>query len=462
MRWFSCLLAIAVFTIAGCTRLEPPERSDELVVAIRSTPGYYQQDGGNSNGFEHDLVEIFARELGVKARFVVTDDHAELLRLLKRGKVHFAALTVAGNADTLDQGDGLRYTSPLRETGQLLVQRTDTIPLEDPGDLKGKTIEVLAGSPQEALLQGMDDGHPPFSLAAQSGMSEVDLLERVSQHKSELAATDASHFAIAQNYFPNLQVAQELPGRVSFAWAFAREGDSALFQKAQAFIDRVGRDGTLARINDRYFGHIRRINRAGIRDFLDRIGTILPHYLHDFWTAQEVTGIDWRLLAALAYQESTWDPLATSFTGVRGMMMLTDDTADQMHVSNRLDPKQSIIAGAKYLADLIDQLPAEAKQPDRTWLALAAYNLGQGHMNGARAIAVGLKVDPDSWYEMKKVLPLMARPKYYEHLKSGPARGGEAVIMVENIRTFYDILSRFEPAYSPAPYATPSLSIPPM
>ena len=130
-------------------------------------------------------------------------------------------------------------------------------------------------------------------------------------------------------------------------------------------------------------------------------------------------------------------------------MMLTDDTADRMHVGNRLDPKQSILAGAKYLADLIDQLPAEVKQPDRTWLALAAYNLGQGHMNGARAIAVGLKVDPDSWYEMKKILPLMARPKYYEHLKSGPARGGEAVIMVANIRNYYDILQKYKAPYVP-------------
>ena len=142
--------------------------------------------------------------------------------------------------------------------------------------------------------------------------------------------------------------------------------------------------------------------------------------------------------------------------------MLTEDTADRLHVDNRLDPKQSILAGAKYLADLIDQLPVAAKEPDRTWLGLAAYNLGQGHLNGARAIALGLKHDPGSWYEMKQVLPLMARPQYYKRLKSGRARGGEAVIMVENVRTFYSILSRFEYAYKASTYAAPMLSIPPM
>jgi len=125
--------------------------------------------------------------------------------------------------------------------------------------------------------------------------------------------------------------------------------------------------------------------------------------------------------------------------------MLTEDTADRMQVNNRLDPKESIAAGARYLADLMEQLPAGIKGPDRQWLALAAYNLGMGHLNGARQFAPGLKRDPDSWYDMKKVLPLLSRPEYYGRLKSGRARGGEAVIMVENVRTYYDILSRFEP-----------------
>ena len=127
---------------------------------------------------------------------------------------------------------------------------------------------------------------------------------------------------------------------------------------------------------------------------------------------------------------------------------VTGDTADRLRVTNRLNSRQSIRAGGEYLADLIDQLPPEIKKPDRIWLALAAYNLGMGHMNGARAIAKGLRRDPSSWYEMKQVLPLLAREKYYNRLKSGRGRGGEAVIMVENIRTYFDILCRFETARS--------------
>lgn len=457
MRWFYSLLAIAAVALSGCsTRLDPPGQRGELVVAIRNTPVSDQEEANGVSGFEHDLVELFGNELGVKTRFVVARDDAELMALVQQGTVHFAA------AAPLTEEAGIRFSSPLREAGQVLVQHADAPLLDQFADLAGKKIEVLRGSPQVALLSAKSALQPPFVLVAQDGMTEIDLLERVSQRKSELAATDDFHFSIAVNYFPDLEVAQELGGKLRFGWAFSENDDAALFDKAQAFIGRIRQDGTLARLNDRYFSHIRRINRVGIRDFLERVGSLLPHYRREFMAAQGITGIDWRLLAALSYQESEWNPLATSPTNVRGIMMLTEDTADRLHVDNRLDPKQSILAGAKYLADLIDQLPAEVKGPDRTWLGLAAYNLGQGHLNGARAIATRLKRDSASWYEMKQVLPLMVRPEYYKRLKSGRARGGEAVIMVENVRTFYDILSRFEPAYNTARYAAPMLAIPPM
>jgi membrane-bound lytic murein transglycosylase F len=189
--------------------------------------------------------------------------------------------------------------------------------------------------------------------------------------------------------------------------------------------------------------------------------SVLPRYRRLFIEAQDVHGIDWRLLAALAYQESHWDPLATSYTNVRGMMMLTEDTADRLRVTDRLDARQSILAGTRYLVELKEQLPPEVAEPDRTWLALAAYNLGMGHMNGARFVATLVKRDPNAWHEMKQVLPLLAQPEYYARLKSGAARGGEAVIMTENIRTYYDILRRHEKAAS-GPQAFPMSSSPAM
>ena len=251
----------------------------------------------------------------------------------------------------------------------------------------------------------------------------------------------------------------ETEGRaiVASGWAFPDSG-GALLEKAEAFLERMRREGTLERLVDRYFGHVHRLSADDIERFLEKMHNVLPRYRRHFVDAQEIHGLDWRLLAALAYQESQWDPLATSYTNVRGMMMLTEDTADRLRVADRLDPRQSILAGARYLAELKEQLPPEVAEPDRTWLAMAAYNLGMGHLNGARFIAPLVKRDPASWFEMKQVLPLLAKPEYYSRLKSGAARGGEAVIMTENIRNYYDLLRRFEqPAVNPQAFSMRSM-----
>jgi membrane-bound lytic murein transglycosylase F len=423
------------------------------VVAVRNTPAFYQEDGDEISGFEHDVIAAFAHELGVKVRFVVVSDAEDLISKLRSGSVHIAAsIPVAAAVD------GVLFSQPLRRAQQVLVRHADSVALEDPDKLARETVVVVAASPIAAALQAAD-GASGRLIVPLPGISEIELLSRVADRRINLAATDTLHFRIAANYFPDLRIAQPLSGNLEFAWGFAEDGVADLYAKANAFIERARSDGTLARLEDRYFGHLKRLTPPDAAGFLQRMQSVLPHYRHEFIEAQAVTGVDWRLLAALAYQESAWDPLATSPTGVRGIMMLTEETADEMKVSNRLDPRQSILAGAKYFADLLEQLPQTVTEHDRWWQALAAYNLGMGHMNGARAIATSLKRNPDSWADMKLVLPLLARPEYYARLKSGRARGGEAVIMVENIRNYYDIISRVEPAYKLEPEYTRSFSL---
>ena len=442
MRWLACLSVAFALLLSACSRLDPPEKSGELLVGVRADSVFFQEASGEeeASGIEHDLAQAFADDLHVKVRFILAHDAAELIDLVRQRKVHFAAAAPAttGAAD-------VRYTAPLRESRELLVQHADGTPLDDIESLAGHGVEVLPGAPE---LQSIRQLQSQLAIAEVPEAGEIDLLARVAGRRAELAAVDRAHYDVAVNFYPDLAIARELPEIVAYVWAFHAE-DTALLAKAEALLARLRSDGTLARLNDRYFGHIKRVGANNMAQFLQYMQTRLPHFRHEFHQAQVLTGLDWRLLAALAYQESNWDPLATSPTGVRGMMMLTEDTADRLRVSNRLDPHQSILAGARYLADLIDAMPEEAESPDRNWLALAAYNLGQGHFNGAVAIAKGLKRDPTSWYEMKQVLPLLARPQYYNRLKSGRARGGEAVIMVENIRNFYNVLTRFEAPYVP-------------
>jgi membrane-bound lytic murein transglycosylase F len=438
------ICCFALVGLAACARIDPPEADGTLVVAIRETPAFFQREGDTASGYEHDLVTAFADSQGLKPKFIQAADPYELKDLALAGRVHLAASMPLGN-------EAMQFSAPIRTVTQWIVGHNDVLGPERLSDLAGKTVEVLAGSPLADTLRGLDEKSRPVVVEV-PGVNEMELLARVAGHRSELAAVHGIHLDVAVNFHPELTPLLQLPGKLEFGWAFGGEGADALRAKADAFIAGARADGTLARLNDRYFGHIKRINAEGIARFLDDTRSKLPAWRHHFQSAQDLTGIDWRLLAALAYQESHWDPLATSPTGVRGMMMLTEDTADALRVRNRLDAQESIRAGARYLAQLVEQVPDSAKLPDRLWLALSAYNLGMGHFRGARAIAQKMKRDPDVWYEMKQVLPQLARPEIYARLKSGAARGGEAVIMVENIRSYYDVLSRFEPPHV-SPYA---------
>ena len=228
------------------------------------------------------------------------------------------------------------------------------------------------------------------------------------------------------------------------AWGFSSAADYDLQQSAVVFFDKIRNNGTLARLVDRYYGHVNRIQAVDSEAVIEKIETILPKLRSYFHEAQQLTGVDWRLLAAIGYQESHWDQFATSPTGVRGLMMLTDDTADRMGVKNRLDARESIIGGAKYLLKLRDTVPERIAEPDRTWLALAAYNQGYGHLEDARILAARLKTNADSWLDVRKAYSKLHQPEIYESLKHGYARGEEAVQFVENIRNYTDILTKLE------------------
>jgi membrane-bound lytic murein transglycosylase F len=270
-------------------------------------------------------------------------------------------------------------------------------------------------------------------------------LAKVADGALDCVAANELQIAYARNLQPGLSGAFDIGAPSRLAWAFPRDVDPALFEQVQAFFARIRQDGTLRRLLDRFYGHNERLATMDSATFITRCNTTLPDFRHLFEEAATLTGEDWRLLAAIAYQESQWDPLATSFTNVRGMMMLTEDTADQMKVENRLDARASIIAGARYLVMLKEQMPERIPEPDRTWLALAAYNQGFGHMEDARILTVRAGLNPDSWTDVKKWMPLLSEPDYFETVKHGYARGGEAVIMVENIRSYYDMLKRLEP-----------------
>ena len=450
MRRLALPVAVAL-TIAGTlavwtgSRPLPPPLKGKQPLTVLVQPGpltYDQSDPASPSGLEYDLIELFADELDVEVQYLTTSPH-RMAKDFSAAKVHLAAAWL-----TPGMLPGSLYSPPFLRSNDLLVQHEASLPIDAASELAERQLHVLAGSRQAMTARGLKEKFPNIDLIEHAGMLPSTLLEAVASGRFELAIVDEAFHDVALQFAPALQATLKFPPQ-PITWAFPEGTDPQLIAKAEAFLKRLPDDPVFARLKDRYFGHIRRLDIEDISKLLERSRTILPKLKPYFVAAQIETGFDWRLLAALAYQESQWEAHATSPTGVRGIMMLTAETADRLNVSNRLDPEESIRAGARYLDILRSQIPESTPEPDRTWQAMAAYNIGPGHFNAARTIGRQRKADVDSWLVMKGVLPLLARPEIYERLKSGRARGGEAVILVENVRSFYDILSRQEAPYRP-------------
>lgn len=446
-------LVVLFLFLTSCSKnadqpVPPVGSSGELVAVTRESPTtLYTDPQGHYAGLEFDLVNLFAQRLDVKFRFVILQDFSQTLPALLRHQAHLAA---AGLAVTPERKMQLAFSIPYQTIRQQVVYNTDTPKPKGILDLIGKKIEVVAGSSHTEMLREIVIQHPQLKWTERNIQDSEELLGKVADGAIDYTLADSNLVEVAKNYYPNIEAAFNLGPPQYLAWAFPADAEPWLIERADDFFARIAEDGTLQRLLDRYYGHLQRLNQNDVGEFLEKRAALLPRYRSLFQEAQELSGIDWRLLAALSYQESHWNPLATSPTGVRGLMMLTSDTADRMKVSDRLDPEQNISAGARYLAELKSAMPARIKEPDRSWNALAAYNVGFAHLEDARILAQRQKLDPDFWLNLKKTLPLLNRRQYYSTVKHGFARGGEPVIFVENVRTYYDILVKYEAPYNPA------------
>ncbi len=441
------LSLFALVALAGCVPapVPAPELSGELVVVTRNSPTTYFLDTEDQpSGFEYDLVTAFARKQGWKTRFLQANSLDELFEIMESRQAHLAA---AGLTASDERRNRLHFGPNYGQVKEWVVcRKIDHLPrrLED---LVGLRVEVVAGSSHAERFKLHQRGLPDLKWVEVPTPGSEELLERVDIGLSDCTVVDSDSLDVARNYLPNLRPAFVLESAQPQAWVIGAGMSVAFNRRVVEFFRDMERSGGLALLRERYYGHVNRLQEADVLGVLEKRGTLLRGLRQYFQDAQIETGLDWRLLAAVAYQESQWDSHAVSSTGVRGLMMLTEDTADHLGVKDRLDARESVMGGARYVVLLKSRLPDRVPEPDRTWLALAAYNVGQGHLNDARSLARKLGKNPDSWRDMKAVLPLLTRSEYAGSLSYGFARGGEARAFAENVRIYYDILLKYEKPY---------------
>ncbi|TBV06715.1 membrane-bound lytic murein transglycosylase MltF [Phytopseudomonas dryadis] len=443
-RYAGWLSAIGfLLLLGGCA--EPPsslQRVKEegvLRVITRNSPATYFQDRNGETGFEYELVKRFADDLDVKLEIHTADNLDELFASL--GQVDGPVLAAAGLVESDGRQQSARFSLPYLEVTPQIIYRNGQQRPTRPQDLLGKRILVLKGSSHAEQLEALKVELPDLQFEESSAVEVVDLLRMVDEGQIDLTLVDSNELAMNQVYFPNVRVAFDLGDSRNLAWAVAPGEDTSLLNEVDNFLRRAQENGSLQRLKERYYGHVDVLGYVGAYTFAQHLQKRLPRYEKHFREAAQANSIDWRLLAAMGYQESLWQPGATSKTGVRGLMMLTLRTAQAMGVSDRLDPKQSIEGGAKYIVHVKEQLPESIQEPDRTWFALAAYNIGGGHLEDARKLTEAEGLDPNKWLDVQKILPRLSQKQWYSKTRYGYARGGEPVHFVRNIRRYYDILT---------------------
>jgi membrane-bound lytic murein transglycosylase F len=425
------------------------------VATVNSPTTYYIGPGGEPLGYEYDLAAGFARALGVTLEIVLAANPPEAAQFVREGHAHLAA---AGVGVTPARERQLRFTRSVQTVVPLLVYRQGRHKPKDAGDLREGTLRVVAGSAHvEHLRKLRDEQYPDLSWEEAADAEAEELLLAVANGEIDYTVANSDLVGINRRYYTNLRTAFAVAESQPLAWAFASNRDASLLEAAERYFDEIG-ETEISRLRDRYFGHVEQVDTFGALTLATHVDTRLPKYRKVFEQAATETGLDWRLLAAIGYQESHWNPDAVSPTGVRGIMQLTTATAQQVAIADREDPVQSIVGGSRYFRMLLDKLPPEITEPDRTWLALVAYNIGYGHLLDVRDLTAKQGGDPNRWLDVRDRLLLLTQSKWHSQTKYGYARGHEARTYVGNVRTYYDMLVWMTgvPAAPPEPpVATP-------
>jgi membrane-bound lytic murein transglycosylase F len=431
------LLLIFTWLLSGDTSIESLQESGELVVITRESPTTLYQGPDGPAGPEYDYLKSFAEYLGVDLRLLFLRKNSQVLEAIANDEGHIAAA-------------GMTFYQPLIQEGivfgpgyqdvdiQVVCRRNNGKRPRNLDELSEIELVVVADSSNEARLFELQNEYPDLSWDSDEEATVDELLQLVWRKEIDCTIANSSELNIKRRIYPELQVAFTIEESQALAWTLSPEW-TVLSDSIDQWLQAIESNGTLLILRDQHFD-TDKFDYVDMRSFVRRIKSRLPALMPLFNQAAEKYDIPWTLLAAQAYQESHWNRRARSPTGVRGIMMLTLPTAKEMGVESRLDAEQSIMGGAKYLRKLEQRIPDSVTGQDRWWNALAAYNVGMGHVQDARKLAAKLDLNPDSWLELRGVLPLLAQKKYYRDLKYGRARGKEPVIYVNHVRNYQNIL----------------------
>lgn len=437
-----------------------PEESDlpgiikrgKLIALTGYSPTGYFIYKGTPMGFEHDLLQLLAKELKVDLEIVVVNDMNEIMAMLNRGEGDLIAdnLTITREREAV-----VDFTIPLLTTRQVLVQKKpgnwnkltaekqEKSLVRNPIELIGKPVHVRRESAYYSRLKNLSDevGGDIRIVEEPGDIATEQLIQMVSEGKIPFTVSDENTALVHANYYPDLDFKTAISFHQRIAWA-VRENSPLLKTAINNWILKIKKSAAFPQIYHKYYKNNRRVDAMVKCAKVKMCGrSISPYDKLIFQHAQKI-GWDWRLLASLIYQESQFDPAARSWAGATGLMQLMPATAESFGAMNLEDPVESLRAGTKYLIWL--EKYWEKKVPDkneRIKFIMASYNVGQEHVADAQRLAQKYRKDPAVWDNNVAYFILQkSNTKYCTDpvVKYGYCRGMEPFHYVNNILARYE------------------------
>ncbi len=419
------------------SRVERIKKTGVLRLITSNSINTYYYYNGQPTGFEYDLAREFANFLKVDLD-IVTPGWNNIFSYLEQGK---GDLIAAGLAITKDRLEKVNFSIPYMTIQQHIVHHKLVFGPKNIEDLTFRTLHVRRGTSYHSRLEEIKKSGVDFNYILHDNIPTQELIRMVYDREIKFTVSDNNIAYLNQRYYPDIRIGIALQEKESLAWA-VNKNDSKMLEQINKFFLHANETGLLKQISDKYYSNIKDTDPYDLKRFHQRIKTRLPKYKKIIIEESRKYNFDWKLVAAVVYQESHFNPNAKSFTNVRGLMQVTTVTAEEMGIANHLKPSQSIKAGIKYLDKMVKKFDYLEDDYERILFALASYNIGYGHVIDAIQIASDMGLDETKWQSLKTTLPLLSKSKYYKQTKYGYARGWEPLQYVERILTYYDILKQ--------------------
>lgn len=412
-------------------------KTGQITVVTRNTADCYYLYRDQPMGFEYELAQAFAADLGVRLEVKVVDRWDDMNRAVNHGSGAFIAASVP-IMPHLQQT--VAFSDGYMEVAQQIITHRKNAHIKTIADLSGKTIDVREGTAYQQRLAELKEQGIDLAIRLHADLPTEELIQKVADGEINFTIAHSNIISINRRNFPAAVSTGSINDRLQLGWAVYPKSIE-LRDRINKFFKTIKESGLYDKIYQKYYGDNKDFDYVDLKAFHRRLKTRLSRYSPFIKVAANKHGFDWRLIAAQIYQESHLNPWAKSRAGARGLMQILPSTARGLGVTDLFDPVQNINAGVQHLKILYDMYN-QVEGNDRLLIALAAYNTGQGHIYDARKLARKKGLDPNKWESLAQTLPLLQYRKYYKHSKYGYCRGSEPVRYIKQILIYFDVLKR--------------------